>query len=187
MKRLIWPALLLCLLAQWAVPLTQILRAQQLLREGHRYALPLAPVDPVDAFRGRYLSLAFADTRVLSAERRPLTVDETVYVPITAADRGLAQLGAAQRRAPARGDFLQARVRSQEADGRVELSLPFDRYYLNEAAAPRIEAAYRQATQSQRANTYATIRVLGDRAALEELYLGGVPLPRLAEPSKPAD
>lgn len=180
MRRALWLLLALSFFAQWALPVAQILRAQQVLHEGHRYALRLAPVDPSDAFRGRYLSLAFADTQVPAAAGELLQVDERVYVPLLDAGHGLSRPGAAQRQPPAAGDYLEARVRARQADGSVALSLPFDRYYLEEDAAPRIEAAYREATQRGQGSAYATIRVLGDRAVLEELYVGGVAVPRLA-------
>lgn len=56
-----WRWLLFALLcvAQWAVPLAMVQRAERTLSEGTAYRFRTAPVDPADPFRGRYVTLDF--------------------------------------------------------------------------------------------------------------------------------
>ena len=50
---------LLVALAQIAVPASMIWKRQRTLSEGRVWKFRTAPVDPVDAMRGRYLALRF--------------------------------------------------------------------------------------------------------------------------------
>ena len=45
--------------AQLAVPASLIWKRERTLRQGHVWKFRTAPVDPVDAFRGRYVALEF--------------------------------------------------------------------------------------------------------------------------------
>jgi len=174
-----WTIALLALacVLQWAVPASLALRSEQTLRTGTRYYLRTAPVDPVDPFRGRYVTLSFdAQTQVRAAEG--WQYDERVYVPIsTGADR-YAVFGAPSRTPPAAGDYLAAHVGSI-SDGVMRLRLPFDRYYLEEGAAPAAERAYAEANRRDSPQrTYVSIRVRDGRAVLEELFIDNVPVRR---------
>lgn len=175
MKTGLWLLLVLTLLAQWALPAAQIIESERVLVQGHRYYLRTAPVDPVDAFRGRYVALDFPDARALPAPGLTLAIDDTVYLPLRTGDDRYAVLGPAQRQPPAQGDYLRARVRLRNDDGSFSVSLPFDRYYLREQDAPRVEQAYREASRNGGAGAYVAVRVRGGRALLEELYIAGEP------------
>ena len=60
-KLLITSFILLCLV-QTAVPLSMIARREFTLRNGRVYKFKTAPVDPYDAFRGRFVALAVPTT-----------------------------------------------------------------------------------------------------------------------------
>ncbi|WP_051362081.1 GDYXXLXY domain-containing protein [Solimonas soli] len=168
--------LLLACALQWALPAALALRSEQALRSGARYYLRTAPLDPLDPFRGRYVTLSF-DARAPVRAADAWQYGERVYVPIrTGADR-YASFGAPSRTAPAEGDYLEARVGGFPADGVISLRLPFDRYYLDEHAAPAAERAYREANgRDAKVEAYVSIRVRGGHAALEELFIDNRPL-----------
>ena len=56
------------------------------------------------------------------------------------------------------------------------VSLPFDKYWVTERDAPAAEAAYRAQSRRDKRNAFCTVRVFRGDAALEQLYLDGVPL-----------
>src|SRR3546814_15739493 len=62
--RVAWLLLAIALVLQWALPASLAARSEYVLRNGARYYLRTAPVDPADAFRGRYVALQFADIEV---------------------------------------------------------------------------------------------------------------------------
>ncbi|MFT4045269.1 MAG: GDYXXLXY domain-containing protein [Solimonas sp.] len=176
-----WPMALLafaCVL-QWALPASLALRSERTLRDGARYYLRTAPVDPLDPFRGRYVTLRF-DARTTAAASERLQDGDAVCVPIRAADDRYAVFGPASRTPPASGDYLRARVARFAGDGTIELRLPFDRYYLDERAAPAAERAYRDANRRDAAHeAYVTVRVRDGDAVLEELFIDNVPVRRM--------
>jgi hypothetical protein len=56
------------------------------------------------------------------------------------------------------------------------VSLPFDKYWVTERDAPAAETAYRAQSQRDKRNAFVTVRVFRGDAALEQLYLNGLPL-----------
>jgi uncharacterized membrane-anchored protein len=179
MKRTSWPFMLLALavVLQWAVPATLALRSELTLRDGTRYYLRTAPVDPADPFRGRYVTLSFAGAQAAVASADGLRHGDRVYVPIRTGGDRYAVFGTASRAPPADGDYLVAQVDSFVAPGTVTLRLPFDRYYLDERAAPAAERAYRDANRRDSTHeAYVSIRVRDGHAALEELFIDNVPV-----------
>jgi hypothetical protein len=61
-------------------------------------------------------------------------------------------------------------------DSLVYLEIPFNRYYMDEKLAPAAEAAYREHSTREVQDVYVTVRVKDGNAALEELYIEGIPI-----------
>jgi len=78
---------------------------------------------------------------------------------------------------PDQGDYLKVRV-SWWQKNEVYFTLPFDRYYLQEAKAPKAEQAYREHNRRNpsSADTYAVVRIKAGDAVLADLFVGGQPL-----------
>lgn len=163
-------AFVLVALAQLAVPASLIWKREQTLRHGSVWKFRTAPVDPVDAFRGRYVALEFeAESQEISP---PLTVEsgQTVFVTLRVDAEGFAEIDQVLPAAPALDDFIAAHLA-----GKI-VSLPFDKYWVTERDAPAAEAAYRAQSRREKRNAYVTVRVFRGDAALEQLYLDGRPL-----------
>ncbi len=58
--------ILFCLVAlvQVSIPLSMIYRSEKTLENGKVFLFKTAPVDPYDAFRGKYVQLGFEHSRV---------------------------------------------------------------------------------------------------------------------------
>lgn len=167
---------LLCVLfaVQLATPAAMLMRQEMVLDRGERFRFVCAPVDPADVLRGRYVALGFEASSVDIENGLVFQPGETVYVRITRGDDGFARLSDPARTPPANGPYLRATTRWGGGGG-LRLQLPFDRYYLEESMAPEIERKYRDRLR-EGVEAYADVRVLDGRAALEEVYLDGVPL-----------
>ena len=149
---------------QLAVPGWMIYRQEQVLQHGREFKFQTAPVDPTDAFRGRYVALQFA----VASSSDDKTPDGKVWVRFEADEKGFAKIQE-ESNAPLAGDDV---VIAARRGGR--LHFPFDRYYMEEKAAPEAEAAYRDNSEHQ--NAYASVRILNGHAAIEELYIDNKPI-----------
>jgi uncharacterized membrane-anchored protein len=156
-------------LAQLAVPASLIWKREQTLQLGSVWKFRTAPVDPVDAFRGRYVALEFeAETQQISP---PANVESGAIVFITLRQNaGFAEVDQVFASRPAGDDFIKARLNGSA------VSLPFDKYWLSERDAPAAEAAYVAQSRRDKRNAFVTVRVFRGDAALEQLYLDNLPL-----------
>ena len=161
--------------AQLAAPAWMILGEERVLRNGRALKLQTRPVDPADVFRGRYVALGFAIEQVPRAlVRGDLEPGDAAYLELREGADGFAEAVALQKEKPAGDLFLKAKV-SFTTPENVGVELPFNRYYMDENAAPEAEAAYRDRTADPK-EAWVTVRVLQGRGVIEELYIGGKPV-----------
>ncbi len=170
-RKLVLVAFVLTAAAELGVLAGAIERRGTTLARGAVYRFVTRPVDPYDPFRGRYVALAFEQTSAAVPPGISLTRRQRVFVPLEIVPDGFTRLGAVSLTRPPGGDYLAADA-VPTGDSVARIVLPFDRYYLNERAAPAAEALYRRA----RGNTWVTVRVRSGRAVLEELFIDGVPV-----------
>ncbi len=164
---------------QLAVPLWMIAGHERTLRHGTPWRFEVAPVDPADAFRGRYLALDFAAEGEAVPAGSGIERGEWAFASLAEDDRGLARLEAAVGSPPVEGDYLRLRVSSTHLgpQGReVWVALPFDRLYLPEGLAPAAEERLRAGTADPDAppRAWAVVRVRDGRGVLEDLVIDGV-------------
>jgi uncharacterized membrane-anchored protein len=143
-----------------AVPLAVIGYNELKLATGEEVRLRTEPVDPIDFFRGRYVTLNYEISRV------PLDVSETapgttVYVPLR--DVGEFWKGqAAMTERPSGGRFIRGRVGS---GGQIRYGI--ETYFTDERKAKRYENAAGSGT------LYVDV-ILDDEggAKIQELHVG---------------
>lgn len=165
-------------LVQLAAPAWMILREERILSQGHEYKFRLAPVDPADPFRGRYMSLSF-DVETLSylPERPPVEREEPLYAVLGRDADGFASITSLRCTKPA-GDHLLIPADSWNFDWKekhsVRVQLPFRRFYLNETQAAAVENKARDLVaearkNNQKADVHALLRVLDGHGTLTDL------------------
>lgn len=164
-------------LAQWAVPVSMITKREMTLSQGAIYKFRCEPIDPYDAFRGKYVWLSVAPEGNATWNGEPLRKDQAIFVVLDQDEEGFANVRELQLTRPESGDYVKAKVR-WNASGRedVPLEYPFDRYYLEESKAPRAETAYRQSLSDQQHNTYIAVRLRNGFGVIEELYIDDMPI-----------
>ena len=166
--RLIVFVLVAC--AQIAVPASLIWKREQTLRQGSVWKLRTAPVDPVDAFRGRYVALEFEEETREIAPPAEASDGRPVFVTLRQTPEGFAEIDRISTTPPSGHDFIEVELRGKT------VKLPFDRYWVTERDAPAAEAAYQAQSRPEKRNAYVTVRVFHGDAALEQLYLDNLPL-----------
>ena len=171
----------LCLL-QLGAAASGIARYERTLTAGADVLLAVAPVDPADPFRGRYVTLAFdLEQASHKLQGRGPAYDEPVYVMLKVDAGRVATVDYVTSDRPASGLYMKADSGWQDSDTTIHVSLPFKRYYMNEALAPAAEEAYRQAiVRDDGKKNYARVRLLDGRAVIEAVLLDGKPIEQAA-------
>lgn len=196
------------LAAQFGVLGYMIIRHELTLRHGVVCRFLTAPVDPYDAFRGRYVALALAGAELgAHYSERAFARGQRVYAVICEGTNGYNTIERFAPQAEAGAVCIRTRVEDCWEDYRhvpastngttqagqaqrstyvptgryrVRCRLPFDRYYMDEKLVPEAERAYRDANSGGRQDGVAVVRVWRGQAVIEDLEVGGRPIRELA-------
>lgn len=171
-RPLLW---LLLGLSMLAVPLSMIIRKEYALAHGQDIRLRLAPIDPSDPFRGRYMNLSFAIERP-SYTVPPEASDDSsqtkrpVYAFLTLDTEGYASVSSLTAKKPTEGLYLRVEILPYSDRIRV----PFNRFFLNEEAAPALEKQAAEllrkaSAEGKEAPVYATVRLHEGEGVILEL------------------
>jgi len=182
-KRLIiWLFVAVCLI-QVVTPLSMIMKREDVLKNGQQFKFKTAPVDPYDAFRGRYVALRIENDYLPAGKETKYTNGQTVYALISADEQGFAVLVEAATDRPQGKPYMQAKVRYISSD-KLYLDLPVDRYYMEEKVAPAAEKVYQQHSRPGKQDTYVTLRIKDGLAVVEGLYIAGQKIEDLVRQDK---
>jgi uncharacterized membrane-anchored protein len=171
--------LALACLAQLGLVVTSIADYEVTLAKGEPLRFALAPVDPADPFRGRYVALRFELEQLALPIPPGARWGGHAYLVLGTGEDGFAEARALQAAPPPDGPYLRVEVFGHYAPSAsggspheiTRVGLPFDRYYTEESKAARIERLY--AARPDPARTYAVVRVRGGRGVIESLVVDG--------------
>lgn len=173
MKRFVLILFAVTTLVQLTIPAWMIQRREAALKNGDVFHFKTQPVDPYDAFRGRYVALAF-DVAVYSNRLETKTFDrkQRAYAKLVVGDDGFAKIESLHDE---KLDEPCIPVRVQWSGNRTQnrLTLPMDRFYLEESLAPEAEKVYRLHSRRGATNTYAVVRVKNAFPVIEDLIIDG--------------
>lgn len=162
---------------QIGVTMAQIARHEYVLREGRVYRFACAPVDPADAFRGRYVEIRLVAAMATQSVDHTWVPDQWLCAPLVTDADGLTWFGPLARRPPTTGDWLRVRYQwGRPEEAQVRVAPPFDRLYLPERVAPEVEKEFVRQTAASEGNRppVVVVRVAGGRGVIEDLELEGV-------------
>ena len=165
-------------LIQFAVPGWMIFSQEQILQHGLVFKFKTAPVDPYDAFRGRYVALQFIAENDINKGCLDVK-NHQLWAQLAVDAKGYASVKRTSAE-PLSGEDVMI-VSSKW--GRIHF--PFDRYYMDEKLAPKADAAYRDNSRVNHENAYVTVRILNGHAALEELYIDDKPIREFLQTEAP--
>jgi uncharacterized membrane-anchored protein len=177
MKTLRIVIFLVVALAQLAVPASVVWKRGRTLVYGRVWKFKTEPVDPVDAIRGRYISLKLAAEKAReqpepSGELKPST---QIYVTLKEDAEGFAHVDQINTNRITGDDVVQVET-GYWSDGWLHVHFPFDKFWVAEQIAPEAERVYRENSRRGKENAYVTVRVRNGDAALEQLYIDNQPL-----------
>jgi len=162
--------------AQLFVAGSMILQNEFTISEGEIYKFRIAPIDPNDPFRGKYITLNFDITMVDLPQGKDWKRGQQIFALLSNDLKGFAKIESVQDTRPSSDlDFISIYVSAtMEANGqkKVFIDLPFDRFYLPERKAPAAEEIYRSSTQDPEILTYASVSVKEGQAVVTDVLIG---------------
>jgi len=175
-RNLILLGFAMVVVVQLAVPAWMILEREWTLREGEVFKFKTQPVDPADAFRGRYVWLRPEPDTVTVPDAGTWHYGQKAFAVLGTGTNGFAIVKRLERTRPAGESALQ--VCASWSDGkRVHINWQgLDRYYMTEDKAPAAEAAYREHNRRTNQTCSITVRVRGSVGVIENLYIENQPI-----------
>ncbi|MBT1687491.1 GDYXXLXY domain-containing protein [Dawidia soli] len=176
-KTLIIVAFVAMCIAQWFIPFNTILHQETILSEGRLFKLRTEPIDPSDPFRGKYITLRFAEDEVAVTD--PQAWQDHEYMYITLADSaGYGRVSRASLYEQEGDDCIKVRISYvyEGNPGAVVFEYPFERFYLEESKASAAERLYWESRSDSTQQVYAVIRVRNGQAALENVMINERPI-----------
>ena len=179
-SKLIFGLFIILAVVQIAVPIGQIRKYEDVLQTGQPYKFRTAPVDPYDAFRGKYVALSYAQVAAPKKHGDVIPFRATAYVSLTQDENGFAVFREVSLNPPSMGDYLRVECLFIESNYMAYFRLPFDRFFMEESKAPQAELAYlrygnRRGTRTT-AQTYVAVRVKNGRGVIEDLFINDQPI-----------
>lgn len=160
---------------QWALPLLQVARGEDILRDGVSLRLELEPVDPLDVLRGRYLALAFPEERTQHPLPPGAQSGDTIYVVLEAGKDGLAHITRLSHSVQD-GAFAYRVPGNYKGGDKITVKIPLTRYYLPEEDAVKIDELFRfRGNETPRSNASLGVRIKDGQIIAESLWIDGQP------------
>ena len=174
MKRLRLGIFVLVALAQFGVPAMMAWGRMQTLARGRVWKLKTAPIDPVDAVRGRFVMLRF-DAEDKYRQPEQLKSADSIYAILKEGADGFAEIDRLSS-SPTPSDSAIKVEPGGFWDGQQRVVFPFRYFWLTEKNAPAAERAYAENSRREQQNAFVTVRIRNGDAALEQLYIDNKPL-----------
>jgi uncharacterized membrane-anchored protein len=164
--------------AQLAVPAWSILGHERTLRDGQVFKFMTRPVDPADAFRGRYVWLSLEPDAVKVPDVGLWRHNQKAFAVLGTDTNGFATVQRLDLERPAGEPAVRVRTSwSDRTKGEVHIAWPgLDRYYMTEDQAPAAETAYRDHSRRTNQTCHVTVRVRGGKAVIESLFVENQPI-----------
>lgn len=169
----------LLVLLQLYVPASVVFNQERVLFSGTTYKMQLAPIDPNDPFRGKYIILSFRENLARLPKQGSYESGSSVYVVMKPGAHDLLNIETISnefQHVKSPGVCIKATIRSIiEADGykEAQLDYPFTRFYVEESKASKIEERYLKAAADTNILSYALISVYNDEVALKDVIING--------------
>jgi uncharacterized membrane-anchored protein len=171
-KSMLLAVFVLVAIAQLAVPAKMILDQETILQKGKPFKFKVAPIDPTNPFRGKYITLYFDENRFKVTSDTVWNYDEPIYVELKVNENGFAIIEGVSKTSPQHGDFLEAKVQYYyRGDSIMMIDYPFSEYYMEESKAPEAERQYNESARDTTQVAYALVKVFRGNAALADVLI----------------
>ena len=180
-KKGILYAFALLAFAQLFVPAKMIFDKELIIDSGTTFKFKVRPIDPSDPFRGKYITLNYADQSIDVPKEPEFFRKETVYILYAADSLGYAKAQYVSKEKPTKSaDYLKTKVThvTLYKDKQViNIDFPFNRFYMEESKAGEAERIYWQSLWQTRGSenppTYAVLSIKNGKGVLKDVMIHG--------------
>ena len=166
--------ILLCL-AQMYLPLKMAADQEAVVSKGKAFRFKVAPRDPNDPFRGKYITLRYEADSVKVKNVNEWMRNTKVYVLLHTDLQGYAAIERITASRPANeSDYVEATVQPDGGhNNTLRIEYPFTRFYMEENKAVKAEKMFFETLRNPRGITYAKIYVRNGRAVIGDVVIDG--------------
>lgn len=178
-KKIVLTAFVLLAIIQLAIPAKMIWDREKILATGKEYKFETAPVDPTDPFRGKYIVLQYKENSIILESDANWVSGEAIYVILKNNPSGFATISGISKEKPASSvDFVEAKVAfvTGNRNKTVNISYPFDRFYMEESKAYDAEQEYIKSQMDTTKTTYALVSIKNGKAVLKDVFIDKIPI-----------
>lgn len=173
-------AFLTLAIIQWVIPAKLIWSKNKVLKNGVSYKFKMAPVDPYHPFKGRYITLNFAETSFADTVTRQLRGNDPVFVILNTDQFGYVTVkGLSTEEPSSQQPYVRAifYYRSEENDTiTVHFGYPFDKFYMDEYEAPQAEIIFRESMSDSLSTGYALVKIHEGEGVIENVFINDKPI-----------
>jgi uncharacterized membrane-anchored protein len=181
-------------LVQLSVPAYMIFNSMETIEMGKEFKFRTAPIDPVDPFRGKYITLNYKDNTILSTDTSLRNLNE-IYVVVEEDSAGMAVIKSIHKDEPveemyyfkaelrfASRQFISRKFRNtsntiiNQDTIEYRVNFPFERYYMEESKSQVAEDVARNNSGNSIANVYAKVSVYKGNAVLQDVMIHDMPI-----------
>lgn len=174
-QRFIIAGFILTALVQLFVPANMIWQEESVITKGTAFHFKVAPVDPSDPFRGKYIRLDVEANKATVLGDSIWRARDEVYVSIEKGEDGFAKIQTISLTPPLDTDhFIKAEMSRWRKLGDstiITINYPFDRYYMEESKAYPAEKVYRESARDSSKNTYGVVYIKKGKATLTDIKI----------------
>lgn len=158
---------------QWYVPLQMYFAQKNILKTGTAFKFKTQPVDPYDAFRGKFINLNYEIGTCYFKDSIQWEIGQTVYAKIINDSLGFAKIDSIFKFPPkSTSNYVKVKVSTVFNENGINIEFPFNRYYMEETKAPQAEKMLRQRNTDTIPNlTYSIVRIKDGKSALEKVMV----------------
>jgi uncharacterized membrane-anchored protein len=172
------PVFAIVVAAQWAVPASMIIQHERTLHDGQQFKFKTRPVDPADAFRGRYVWMSLEPNAIQVPDIDRWQRHQKAFAVLDTDSNGFAVVKRLDHVRPPGETAVQVRVNWAEIPSNtVHIDWEnLSRYYMTEDKAPVAETAYRKHSVRTNRTCHVAVRILGPNALIEDLFIEDQPI-----------
>ena len=176
---------ILVAMAQLYMPAKVIYDQENLLNTGTEFKFKVAPIDPNDPFRGKYIIVYFEANTIEVENTDEWNSNEMVYINLATDNKGFAMIAGYSREKPQKGHFLKVKVRHTVTTAKKNLIIeyPFERFYMEESKAATSEIIYNKSATDGSQIAYALVNVKKGEGIIKDIIINGMPIRNLAAKS----
>ncbi len=167
-------AFLFVVAVQVYVPASMILDNEDILITGKTFKFLVEPIDPNDPMRGKYITLRFKENTFTTTEINLYDWGEDIFVILDKNPDGYAEIQSLSKEIPHNSDFVEAKIWSISIFNdttSINISYPFDRFYMDEFLAPKAEIIYNESLGDSLTTTYALVKIKEGKAVLKDVMI----------------